>query len=107
MMIATQLFVTIIEIISQDLVQDQDRENLEHEKENLDLDLVRFRKHEKENLVQGLDHGRKDLDLSHKGNQNYIFLGRATTTTKSIGRTTTTTKLIGPNLRHQKLLYPS
>ena len=97
MMIATQLFVTIIEIISQDLVQDQDRENLEHEKENLDLDLVRFRKHEKENLVQGLDHGRKDLDLSHKGNQNYIFLGR----------TTTTTKLIGPNLRHQKLLYPS
>ena len=96
-MIATQLFVTIIEIISQDLVQDQDRENLEHEKENLDLDLVRFRKHEKENLVQGLDHGRKDLDLSHKGNQNYIFLGR----------TTTTTKLIGPNLRHQKLLYPS
>ena len=98
-MIATQLFVTMIEIISQDLVQDQDRENLEHEKENqdLDLDLVRFRKHEKENLVQGLDHGRKDLDLSHKGNQNYIFLGR----------TTTTTKLIGPNLRHQKLLYPS
>ena len=96
-MIATQLFVTMIEIISQDLVQDQDRENLEHEKENLDLNLVRFRKHEKENLVQGLDHGRKDLDLSHKGNQNYIFLGR----------TTTTTKLIGPNLRHQKLLYPS
>ena len=96
-MIATQLFVTMIEIISQDLVQDQDRENLEHKKENLDLDLVRFRKHEKENLVQGLDHGRKDLDLSHKGNQNYIFLGR----------TTTTTKLIGPNLRHQKLLYPS
>lgn len=96
-MIATQLFVTMIEIISQDLVQDQDRENLEHEKENLDLDLVRFRKHEKENLVRGLDHGRKDLDLSHKGNQNYIFLGR----------TTTTTKLIGPNLRHQKLLYPS
>ena len=96
-MIATQLFVTMIEIISQDLVQDQDRENLEHEKENLDLDLVRFRKHEKENLVRGLDHGRKDLDLSHKGNQNYIFLGR----------TTTTTKLIRPNLRHQKLLYPS
>ena len=96
-MIATQLFVTMIEIISQDLVQDQDRENLEHEKENLDLNLVRFRKHEKENLVRGLDHGRKDLDLSHKGNQNYIFLGR----------TTTTTKLIGPNLRHQKLLYPS
>ena len=96
-MIATQLFVTMIEIISQDLVQDQDRENLEHKKENLDLNLVRFRKHEKENLVQGLDHGRKDLDLSHKGNQNYIFLGR----------TTTTTKLIGPNLRHQKLLYPS
>ena len=100
-MIATQLFVTMIEIISQDLVQDQDRENLEHEKENLDLDLnlnlVRFRKHEKENLVRGLDHDRKDLDLSHKGNQNYIFLGR----------TTTTTKLIGPNLRHQKLLYPS
>ena len=96
-MIATQLFVTMIEIISQDLVQDQDRENLEHEKENLDLDLVRFRKHKKENLVRGLDHGRKDLDLSHKGNQNYIFLGR----------TTTTTKLIGPNLRHQKLLYPS
>ena len=96
-MIATQLFVTMIEIISQDLVQDQDRENLEHEKENLDLDLVRFRKHEKENLVRGLDHGRKDLDLSHKGNQNYIFLGR----------TPTTTKLIGPNLRHQKLLYPS
>ena len=75
-MIATQLFVTMIEIISQDLVQDQDRENLEHEKENLDLDLdlVRFRKHEKENLVRDLDHGRKDLDLSHKGNQNYIFL---------------------------------
>ena len=96
-MIATQLFVTMIEIISQDLVQDQDRENLEHKKENLDLDLVRFRKHEKENLVRGLDHGRKDLDLSHKG--------RATTTTKLIGRTTTTT--IGPNLRHQKLLYPS
>lgn len=96
-MIATQLFVTMIEIISQDLVQDQDRENLEHEKENLDLNLVRFRKHEKENLVRGLDHDRKDLDLSHKGNQNYIFLGR----------TTTTTKLIGPNLRHQKLLYPS
>ena len=96
-MIATRLFVTIIEIKSQDLVQDQDRENLEHEKENLDLDLVRFRKHEKENLVRGLDHDRKDLDLSHKGNQNYIFLGR----------TTTTTKLIGPNLRHQKLLYPS
>ena len=96
-MIATQLFVTMIEIISQDLVQDQDRENLEHEKENLDLDLVRFRKHEKENLVRGLDHDRKDLDLSHKGNQNYIFLGR----------TTTTTKLIGPNLLHQKLLYPS
>ena len=110
-MIATQLFVTMIEIISQDLVQDQDRENLEHEKENLDLDLnlnlVRFRKHEKENLVRGLDHGRKDLDLSHKGNQNYIFLGRTTTTTKLIGRTTTTTKLIGPNLRHQKLLYRS
>ena len=98
-MIATQLFVTMIEIISQDFVQDQDRENLEHEKENLDLDLnlIRFRKHEKENLVRGLDHDRKDLDLSHKGNQNYIFLGR----------TTTTTKLIGPNLRHQKLLYPS
>ena len=98
-MIATQLFITMIEIISQDLVQDQDRENLEHEKENLDLDLnlVRFRKHEKENLVRGLDHDRKDLDLSHKGNQNYIFLGR----------TTTTTKLIGPNLRHQKLLYRS
>ena len=96
-MIATQLFVTMIEIISQDLVQDQDRENLEHEKENLYLDLVRFRKHEKENLVRGLDHDRKDLDLSHKGNQNYIFLGR----------TTTMTKLIGPNLRHQKLLYPS
>ena len=96
-MIATQLFVTMIEIISQDLVQDQDRENLEHEKEYLDLDLVRFRKHEKENLVRGLDHDRKDLDLSHKGNQNYIFLGR----------TTTTTKLIGPNLRHQKLLYRS
>ena len=87
----------MIEIKSQDLDQDQDRENLEHEKENLDLDLVRFRKHEKENLVRGLDHGRKDLDLSHKGNQNYIFLGR----------TTTTTKLIGPNLRHQKLLYRS
>ena len=96
-MIATRLFVTMIEIKSQDLVQDQYRENLEHEKENLDLDLVRFRKHEKENLVRGLDHDRKDLDLSHKGNQNYIFLGR----------TTTTTKLIGPNLRHQKLLYPS
>ena len=96
-MIATRLFVTMIEIKSQDLVQDQDRENLEHEKENLDLDLVRFRKHEKENLVRGLDHDRKDLDLSHKGNQNYIFLGR----------TTTTTKLIGPNLRHQKLLYRS
>ena len=96
-MIATRLFVTMIEIKSQDLDQDQDRENLEHEKENLDLDLVRFRKHEKENLVRGLDHDRKDLDLSHKGNQNYIFLGR----------TTTTTKLIGPNLRHQKLLYPS
>ena len=98
-MIATQLFVTMIEIISQDLVQDQDPENLEHEKENLDLDLdlVRFRKHEKENLVRGLDHDRKDLDLSHKGNQNYIFLGR----------TTSTTKLIQPNLRHQKLLYPS
>ena len=96
-MIATRLFVTMIEIKSQDLVQDQDRENLEHEKENLDLNLVRFRKHEKENLVRGLDHDRKDLDLSHKGNQNYIFLGR----------TTTTTKLIGPNLRHQKLLYPS
>ena len=87
----------MIEIKSQDLDQDQDRENLEHEKENLDLDLVRFRKHEKENLVRGLDHDRKDLDLSHKGNQNYIFLGR----------TTTTTKLIGPNLRHQKLLYRS
>ena len=96
-MIAARLFVTMIEIKSQDLVQDQDRENLEHEKENLDLDLVRFRKHEKENLVRGLDHNQKDLDLSHKGNQNYIFLGR----------TTTTTKLIGPNLRHQKLLYPS
>ena len=108
-MIATQLFVTMIEIKSQDLVQDQYRENLEHEKENLDLDLdlVRFRKHEKENLVRGLDHNRKDLDLSHKGNQNHIFLGKATTTTKLIGRTTTTTKLIGPNLRHQKLLYPS
>ena len=96
-MIATRLFVTMIEIKSQDLVQDQYRENLEHEKENLDLDLVRCREHEKENLVRGLDHDRKDLDLSHKGNQNYIFLGR----------TTTTTKLIGPNLRHQKLLYPS
>ena len=99
-MIATQLFVTMIEIISQDLVQDQDRENLEHEKENLDLDLnlVRFRKHEKENLVRGLDHGRKDLDLSHKGNQNYIFLGRSTIRTK----------LIGSNiLNHHKLVYPS
>ena len=106
-MIATRLFVTMIEIKSQDLVQDQYRENLEHEKENLDLDLVRCREHEKENLVRGLDHDRKDLDLSHKGNQNYIFLGRATTTTELIGRTTTTTKLIGPNLRHQKLLYPS
>ena len=97
-MIATRLFVTMIEIKSQDLVQDQDRENLEHEKEDLDLDLNRCRKHEKENLVRGLDHDRKDLDLSHKGNQNYIFLGRSTTMTK----------LIRSNLlRHYKLVYPS
>ena len=95
-MIATRLFVTMIEIKSQDLVQDQ--ENLEQEKEDLDLDLDRCREHEKENLVRGLDHDRKDLDLSHKGNQNYIFLGRSTTMTKLI---------ISNLLRHYKLVYPS